>query len=91
MAHGLAVVTTPVGLASHWIRDGENGIIIREDTPGKMAVALRRLLADASLRERLGRQARTDALTFFSRDSVVGAYLDLYRKLDKNMIASPST
>jgi glycosyltransferase involved in cell wall biosynthesis len=88
MAHGLAVVTTPVGLAPHWIRDGENGIIIREDTPGGMAAALRWLLADASLRERLGRQARKDALTLFSPDSVVGAYLEQYRRLGKNATAS---
>ena len=34
MAHGLAVVTTPVGLARHWIRDGENGILVPGDEPG---------------------------------------------------------
>ncbi|MBI2902473.1 MAG: glycosyltransferase family 4 protein [Candidatus Methylomirabilis oxyfera] len=88
MAHGLAVVTTRVGLAAHWIRDGESGIIIHGDTAGEMAAALRRLLADASLRERLGRQARKDALRFFSADSVVGAYLEQYRRLGKNATTS---
>jgi len=84
MAYGLAVVTTPVGLAPHWIRDGENGIIVHHDTPSEMAAALSHLLADASLRDRLGRRARKDALTFFSADSVVGAYLEQYRRLGKN-------
>jgi glycosyltransferase involved in cell wall biosynthesis len=81
MAHGLALATTPVGLARHWIRDGENGILVREDSPEDLADALKRLIADPPLRERLGRQARRDALTLFSADSVVEAYLELYQRL----------
>lgn len=90
MVHGLALVTTPVGLARHWIRDGENGVLIREDAPDELAEALKRLIEDAPLRERLGRQARKDALTLFSPEAVVGAYLDLYRRLDRNSTGLPS-
>jgi len=90
MVHGLALVTTPVGLARHWIKDGENGLLVREDSPDELAEALKRLIADAPLRERLGRQARRDALTLFSPEVVVGAYMDLYRRLDGNSVPSPS-
>jgi glycosyltransferase involved in cell wall biosynthesis len=90
MVHGLAIVTTPVGLAQHWIRDGENGIIIPEDPPDEMTAALTRLLADPSLRDRLGQQARKDALTYFSADLVVSAYLKQYRRLAKDVTGSRS-
>jgi glycosyltransferase involved in cell wall biosynthesis len=88
MAHGLAVVTTPVGLARHWIRDGENGILISQDTPEELVEALSRLVHDASLRQRLGQQARRDALAHFAPESVIGTYLELYRRLDQNPNAS---
>ena len=90
MAHGLAVVTTPVGLAQHWIRDGENGMLIPQDAAHELARALTCLIEDAPLRERLSQQARKDALTAFSPEAVVEAYLDLYQRLTGNVTVSPS-
>jgi len=81
MAAGLAVVTTPVGLANHWIRHGENGLIVRGEDGGEMADALATLLGDAALRERLGVAARAVALGAFSADAIVDRYLDLYERL----------
>jgi glycosyltransferase involved in cell wall biosynthesis len=89
MAHGLAVVTTPVGLARHWIRDGENGILVPGDEPGLLALALRRLIEDGPLRERLGRQARADALTIFSTEAAVESFVNLYRRLDGSSVTTP--
>jgi len=91
MAHGLAVVTTPVGLARHWIRDGENGVVISHDGLAELTEALNRLIQDASLRERLGQQARKDALALFSQETVISTYLDLYRRLDHIPNASSET
>jgi glycogen synthase len=79
MSHGLAVVTTPVGLAQHWIRHGENGIIVRGEDGREMARALHQLLSDEGLRDRLGTAARRDALPTFSADSVVERYLSRSR------------
>jgi len=81
MAHGLAAVTTRVGLAGHWIRHGQNGIIVDGEDGREMAGALRRLLGDAPLCERLGAAARRDALASFSADSIVERYVDLYGRL----------
>ena len=79
MVHGLPVVTTPVGLANHWIRHGDNGLIVRGE--GEMAAALEQLICDAPLRHRLGSAARRQALACFSPDAVVEHYLDLYARL----------
>jgi glycosyltransferase involved in cell wall biosynthesis len=81
MSHGLAVVTTPVGLARHFIRDGENGLIACGEDGSEMAHALHRLLSDPGLRDRLGAAARREALPSFSADSVVERHLDLYDQL----------
>lgn len=81
MAHGLAVVTTPVGLATHWIRDGENAVLVRGEEPAELGAVLVRLLRDASLRVRLGEAARRDATQSFSPDAVADQYVHLYRRL----------
>jgi len=81
MAHGLAVVTTPVGLASHVMRHEDNGLVVSPTDDDAMASAVVRLVRDAALRERLGRAARRAALACFSSDSVVERYVNLYRRL----------
>jgi len=81
MAQGLAVATTPVGLADHWIRHGENGLVVRGEDERAMASAVVRLLRDPEIREDLGRAARQDALASFSADSIVQRYIDLYHRL----------
>ncbi len=80
MAHGLAVITTRVGLAEHWIRDSENGMIVNDDSKA-LAHVLRRLLADDAFRERLARQALADAREDFSPETVADRYLEIYRQL----------
>jgi glycosyltransferase involved in cell wall biosynthesis len=81
MAHGLAVVTTPVGLAGSWIRHGQNGLVVRGDDERDMASAVVRLIRHPGVREGLGRTARQDALAGFSADSIVQQYVDLYSRL----------
>lgn len=81
MAHELAVVATPVGLAKHWIWHGQNGMIVGGEDGSEMARALRQLLEDPPLRQRLGAAARRDALANFSADTVAEQYLDLYGRL----------
>jgi glycosyltransferase involved in cell wall biosynthesis len=81
MAAGLAVVTTPVGLATHWIRHGENGLIARGEGGSELAAALVTLVRDAALRERLGVAAREVAVGAFAAAAIVDRYLKLYERL----------
>jgi len=81
MVHGLAVVTTPVGLAGYWIRHGQNGLVVRRDDERDMASAVVWLIRHPAAREGLGRAAREDAVAGFSADSIVQRYVDLYTRL----------
>ena len=59
MATGLPVVASDVGGVSEFVLDGETGILVPPRDPGATARALATLSADAALRARLGRKART--------------------------------
>lgn len=74
MACGLPVVATRVGVMPEVIRDGENGMLVSFATRDLVA-ALQRLLGDAALRERLGREAAQVAGRF-ERQRAIGAYAD---------------
>jgi glycosyltransferase involved in cell wall biosynthesis len=58
MAHGLAVVATPVGAHGEVIQDGQNGLLVPPGDAPALTIALRRLIIDRSLRQSLGQAAR---------------------------------
>ena len=57
-ACGLPVVVSDVGGLPEVVRDGETGIVIPRDDVPALQAALKRLLLDDPLRERLGRNGR---------------------------------
>jgi glycosyltransferase involved in cell wall biosynthesis len=61
MAAGLPIVTTPVGAAPDLLAEGVSALFAPSSDAGALAAAVRRLLADAALREHLGRGARAAA------------------------------
>ena len=56
MACGLPVVASPVGVNCHIVKHGVNGFLA--DTPEEWEQALRTLVADSGLRQRMGRAGR---------------------------------
>jgi len=78
-AMGKPVVSTSVGCEGLEAVDGEN-ILIRDD-PGEFADAIRLVAGDATLRRRLGENARSTAERLYSWD-VVGREMErAYRGL----------
>jgi glycosyltransferase involved in cell wall biosynthesis len=55
---GVPVVSTAVGGVPEVVRDGENGLLVAPGRPGELAAALRRLLEEPGLRERLAAAAK---------------------------------
>lgn len=75
MAHGLAVVTTPVGSHPEVLRDGDSGLFVKPGDVQALAEALDRLLSAPDLRRALGARARARFLSDFSM-AAYGRQLD---------------
>jgi len=71
MLCGLPVVTTPVGGIVEAVTDQETALLVAPRDPRGLAAAIRRLLDDAALAERMGRAARGVAERRFSRDAMI--------------------
>jgi glycosyltransferase involved in cell wall biosynthesis len=69
MAHGLAIVATPVGSITDAVRDGETGLLVPVDDPDALANALARLIGDPGLRRQLGHAGRNLYLECFEQSA----------------------
>ena len=71
-AHGLAVVCTPVGALPEIVEHEKTGLLVPAKNARALASALERLLADSTLRARLGLRARAEHANRFE----IGGYVD---------------
>lgn len=75
------IVATEVGSIPEAIINGETGLLIKKDDVAGLAQALQRLQEDASLRLRLGTQARVAALAHWTVEAMSAKYEQLWHKL----------
>jgi glycosyltransferase involved in cell wall biosynthesis len=78
MAHGRAVVATPVGGIPSLVKDGVTGLLVPPGDAKALREAIERLLVDPELRRRLGEAARAKVSELCSWDRVTDATLDAY-------------
>ena len=78
MAAGCAVVAAAAGGPLEVVTDGVDGLLVPPGDVDGLAAALRLLVADGELRERLGRAARERARSF-APDHVADQLVDVYR------------
>jgi glycosyltransferase involved in cell wall biosynthesis len=81
MACERAVIATPVGGVPDILEDGKNGILVPVNDPERLAEKILGLLADPSLRSRLGKNARETITEGFTPEMELAANLDVYRKI----------
>jgi glycosyltransferase involved in cell wall biosynthesis len=79
MAYGRPVVASAVGGLPDAVEDGVTGLLVPPRDPAALRAALRRVLDDAALRERLGAAAGVRARERFGRDAAARATLAVYR------------
>jgi glycosyltransferase involved in cell wall biosynthesis len=77
MAAGVPIVASDLPSLREVLRNGENALLARAGDADAFAAAVRRLLADRSLADRLGRQARIDVQQY-SWDARARALLDVF-------------
>jgi glycosyltransferase involved in cell wall biosynthesis len=80
MAAGLPVIASAVGGVPELVEDDITGLLVPAGDPGRLAAALDRLLADPSLRRRLGAAGRERVRARFDLDAVRRAHLELYER-----------
>ena len=81
MACGLPCVATRVSGSEDIISDTINGLLVEPEQPAEMAQALRRIIEDADLAQRLGQEGRTSVVRDYQLISVVKQCLEVYRRL----------
>lgn len=85
MAAGLPVVSTEVGTGTSYVnRHEETGLVVPPRDPGALAEAINHLLADPSLRARLGAQARARVMAEFTHAQMVERVVELYHTLEQS-------
>ena len=80
-ATGRAIVATDVPGCREAVRNGENGLLVQPRNSVALADALEVLLADQTLRQRMGAAGRKRAEEEFDVRSVVRATLDVYNSV----------
>jgi glycosyltransferase involved in cell wall biosynthesis len=73
-----AVVAAEVGSTAEVVRDGETGLLVPPDDPPALARAIRRLLDDRDLRERLAANGRELVLRRFTAAHMARRFESLY-------------
>ena len=81
MAHGKAMVVTPVGGIPEAVQHEEQGLLVTPGQPQELADALLRLLRDADLRRALGQRARMRVAERFGTDRVLDQVGAMYKEL----------
>lgn len=82
MAMGVPVIGTEVGTSTSWVnRHGETGLVVPPADPAALADAIRRLLNDHDLRQRMGRAARHRARSELLADTMIDRVLETYREV----------
>jgi glycosyltransferase involved in cell wall biosynthesis len=80
-ASGLPVVTTSTPGCRDIVEDGENGFLVEPaDVPG-LTRAIRRLLLEPGLRDRMGKAGRLKALQQFDERLVIGETMKVYEQM----------
>ena len=77
MALGIPALVSPVGMNTEVVQHGQNGFVCA--TPAEWEANLRLLLADAALRQHLGKAARATIETYYSVAANTPNFLALFK------------
>jgi glycosyltransferase involved in cell wall biosynthesis len=86
-AAGRPIVTTDIPGCREVVRAGENGLLVPPQDANALAAAIRQLLEDPELRNRMGKAGRARAEREFGIGEVVHSQLEVYRELMESGVA----
>lgn len=81
MATGCPIVATNIVGAQEMIRDGVEGFVVPTDSANALADAIKRILSDDHLAEKMSRSARARTEEKYGWEKIGKSYLETYRSL----------
>ena len=81
MSCGVPVVTTPVSGIPELVEDGTNGLLVRQEDPKALALAVQVLRADPGLARRLGRAGQATVRERFDGDVLARGLATLFERV----------
>jgi glycosyltransferase involved in cell wall biosynthesis len=85
MACGLPCVATRVSGCEDVVEDGVSGLLVETEQPAAMALALRRIIEDPDLAQRLGQEARKAVLRDYQLSTMIDRAVAFYRYILNGM------
>jgi glycosyltransferase involved in cell wall biosynthesis len=79
MSMGIPVITTAVGGIPELVVDGVTGVVVGQNQPSEIAVALRRMLADRQWARQLGLRGQAHVRASFRLDDQASALAEMVR------------
>jgi glycosyltransferase involved in cell wall biosynthesis len=80
-ANGVPLISSRSADTGYLIADGETGLLVANDDPGAVAAALKSLIGNRGLAQRLMEAGKAQFEAHFSEERVTALYLDLCRRL----------
>ena len=80
-AVGLPVVATDVGGNYELIRDSVSGYLVQPNSPGQFVEKLQKIIYFKGVRKKMGEESKNIVKEFFSLNSMVAAYCEIYREI----------
>lgn len=81
MASGLPVIASRIAGSEELVMDGETGLLFPSESVDSLRAALKQLLTDASLRQRMGVASRRRVEEYYSWQSAAGQYSHLLERI----------
>lgn len=80
MAAGKPLVTTDAPGCRATVRNGRNGFLVPTKSSAPLAEALEKLIADPTLRKKMGIESRALAIELFSKEKITAEIMKVYEK-----------
>jgi len=85
MAAAKPVVATQVGAVPDVVKDGETGVLVAPQKPSALSEAIKKLLGDGELSQRMGRRGRERIIEEYSASRMAERYAEMYGELSTSL------
>ena len=82
MSYGITPIDTPVGSIPQVVKDGENGVFIKDHDSDSFVTAVKQMDANRAQLRKLGEKARKTRFKQFSQKKYIKEINDIYSNLD---------